>query len=238
MKKPILITTALLGLLGIAGMARSFHWAGQHPVVLVHSATESIGSTTGDANTEVDDEHIPAALKQVGESAEQIYDLAKGANWSQMPAVLTTLSQSLYQLEGDRPHIGQLSRITEQLRSAVAAKNQLATQDLANQVTFLAAQMSQEYPTRVPVQVTLLDYYGRQLEIEAARQNLTQLQATAKHINQTWQALRPEILARGGTTEAQKFDSLVRQQPHTTSDYSHLATEVLSQVDQLETVFK
>ena len=59
-------------------------------------------------------------------------------------------------------------------------------------------------------------------------------------MRRTWNAVRPSILARGGTTQVQKFDGLVAsvEAAKLSRDYAHLATPVLDEVDNLEKVFQ
>lgn len=197
-----------------------------------------------DRDTEVQDDQIPQALKDVGEYGERVYDMAKTADWTKTQADLAALKQSAQQLSHQMPNdslgISQLNASIERLQQAVTANNQQTTQQLANQITLLAAQMTQPYQTKVPVEITLLDYYGRQLEIDAARGNLNQLQATVGQIDQTWNTVRPVLLSHGGNAEVQQFNSLVIKlnQDKSVNDYSPLATSVLDQVDRLEAVFK
>ena len=54
----------------------------------------------------------------------------------------------------------------------------------------------------------MLDYYGRELEIWSATENIAKLKTTASEMRRTWDAVRPSILSRGGTAP-QKFDALV-----------------------------
>ncbi|UZQ55909.1 hypothetical protein OOK60_07560 [Trichothermofontia sichuanensis B231] len=132
-----------------------------------------------DTDTEVQDDQVPQALRDVGESAEGIYDQAKVGDWPQARANLAALQHSAQLLGQTASHrasgTDQLMGSINQLSRAIAAPDQQAIQAYANQVTLLAAQMTQAYPTRVPVEITLPDYYGRQLEVDAARGNLAPL---------------------------------------------------------------
>ncbi|MEA5554728.1 hypothetical protein VB713_27760 [Anabaena cylindrica UHCC 0172] len=107
-------------------------------------------------------------------------------------------------------------------------------------MTLLAANITKEFEPKVPVEVTLLDYYGRELEIWSATGNTSQLKKTASEMRRTWNAVRPSILARGGTAQVQKFDGLVAsvEAAKSSKDYGRLATPVLDEVDNLEKVFK
>jgi len=64
------------------------------------------------------------------------------------------------------------------------------------------------YKLSVPVEVTKLDYYGRELEVWAQAQDANKLQATARDMRRTWDSLRPSI-ETPSAAEAKKFDALV-----------------------------
>ena len=83
-----------------------------------------------------------------------------------------------------------------------------------------------------------LDYYGRELEVWALANDVNKLQATAREMRQTWDALRPAVEAKSAT-EAKKFDALVAQveTAKTPAAYIRVATPVLDEVDNLEKLF-
>ena len=109
----------------------------------------------------------------------------------------------------------------------------------ANQATLIAANLTAPFHPAVPVDVTRLDYYGRELEIGTAANNLVKLQATGAAMRKTWDELRPTIVARGGATEAKKFDQLMAQVQAAQSpvDFGRVAAPVLDEVDKLEKLF-
>ncbi|MBV9386626.1 MAG: peptidoglycan-binding protein [Chroococcidiopsidaceae cyanobacterium CP_BM_ER_R8_30] len=202
------------------------------------NATPAATNTTTNAN------QVPTSVTKVGEYGENIYDAAQANNWTQATASLTSLKQAAQKLDnepriGENPNEDQLDTVIAALDKSVPAKDQLATMRSANQVTLLAANLSAPFNPQVPVSVVKLDYYGRQLQVGAAANNMTQLQETAKDISQTWNAVRPTVESRGGSAQAQKFNSLVAQveAAKSSSQYNSLATPFLNQVDNLEKVF-
>src|SRR3979409_1642457 len=100
------------------------------------------------------------------------------------------------------------------------------------------ADMPAAYKLGVPVEVTKLDYYGRELEVWAQAQDANKLQATAREMRRTWNSLRPSVEAHKAA-EARKFDALVAQveSAKTSADYARVATPVLNEVDNLEKLF-
>ena len=100
------------------------------------------------------------------------------------------------------------------------------------------ANVTTAYKLSVPVEVTRLDYYGRELEVWAQAQDAYKLQVTAREMRPEWDALRPSIEAKSAT-EANTFDALIArvESAKTPADYTRVATPVLDEVDNLEKLF-
>lgn len=190
---------------------------------------------------EVQDDQVPTSLTNVGKYGETVYDMVKVGDWTKASTNLTLLQQAAQSLPSkiDRKEVTQLNSTIANLNQFIAAKNQPTALRKANQVTLIAANMTKEFKPKVPVEVTLLDYYGRELEIWSASGNAAQLKTTAKEFRQTWNALRPAVQARN-SSEAKTFDTIVKQVEAAKApvEYSRLATPVLNAVDNLEKVFQ
>ncbi|MCW5318587.1 hypothetical protein GTQ43_34270 [Nostoc sp. KVJ3] len=258
----IIVIGSLLGTLGIAGLAKAISTnQPQLPIAIMpqhHSSTQMTINkdvevnenrekldAASDADTEVNDDKVPTSLSQVGEYGESVYDMAKANDWTKATANLNLLenaAKSLHtEIKGDnKPELAQLNFKIAALTQAVTTKNRISAMHKANQVTLIAANITREFKPKVPVEVTLLDYYGRELEIWSATGNTSNLKTTASEMRRTWNAVRTSILARGGTTQVQKFDVLVAsiEAAKSSKDYARLATPILDEVDNLEKVFK
>jgi hypothetical protein len=260
----IILVGSLLSTLGIGGLAKAISTnQSQLPVVIIpqhHSSTQMTISkdkdvkidenreqsdATNDDDTEVNDDKVPSSLGQVGEYGESIYDMAKANDWTKATANLTLLenaAKSLHtEIKGDnKTQLVQLDSKIAALKGTVTAKNRISAMRDANQVTLIAANITKEFEPKVPIEITLLDYYGRELEIWSATGNTSQLRTTASQMRRTWNAVGLSILARGGTAQVQKFDGLVAsvEAAKSSKDYGRLATPVLDEVDNLEKVFK
>lgn len=195
----------------------------------------------GERDREVQDDKVPAALTNVGSYGETIYDMAKVGDWTKASTNLSLLQKAAKSLpsEIDRQPVAQLNGTIASLSGSITTKNQPATLHQANQITLIAANMTKEFQPKVPVQVTLLDYYGREFEIGSANRDVAQLQKTTNGFRQTWNTLRPAVQARN-PGEAKTFDNIVAQVQAAKSpdQYGRLATPVLNAVDNLEKVFK
>lgn len=183
---------------------------------------------------------VPKPLANAGEYGENVYDAAKVGDWKTADQKVVSLRDSASQLTaGSSQERSALRSEITSLEKAVSQRDARAAQLESNQVTLTVAEMSAGYSNPVPVDVTKLDYLGRELEIWAASGNQKKLDQTSAQIQSTWQSVRAQVVANGGTAEAQKFDAIVQQvkQAQSPSQHGDLAKPVLDQVDYLEKVF-
>jgi hypothetical protein len=185
---------------------------------------------------------VPTSLSNAGEYGENVYDYAKANDWKNAEVKLAALKETVKNVSTDvksqSAAVNLLDTNVAALSRAVAAKDQQATMREANQVTLDVANISTAYKLSVPVEVTKLDYYGRELEVWAQAKDANKLQATARDMRQTWDSLRPSVETHSAT-EAKKFDALVArvESAKTPADYARVATPVLDEVDNLEKLF-
>lgn len=184
----------------------------------------------------------PKALVDAGEYGENVYDMAKANDWTKAAAKLNLLKESATKLKSEVQGGGELDGLASGitvLDKAVTSKNRQAAMREANQITLIVANLNAPYKLAVPVEVTKLDYYGRELEIWSAEKDTKKLQATATELRRTWDAVRPSIESHKGAAAAKRFGDLVAQveQAKTLNEYARLATPVLDEVDNLEKVF-
>ena len=186
----------------------------------------------------------PASLSAIGEFGENVYDLAKAGAWTKAATKLGALKDAVKGLAADSAAVpadqDQLGHHVAVLDEAVTAKNRQAAMREANRVTLIVANMTEPFDPKVPVDVTRLDYYGRELEVWAAAEDMDKLKATADDMLEVWDRLRPTIVAHKGAATAKRFDRLMAQVEVAKSsrEYGHAATPVLEAVDMLEEVFK
>jgi hypothetical protein len=185
---------------------------------------------------------VPTSLSDAGEYGENIYDYAKANDWKNAEARFGTLKDTIKNVRGDvksrSAAVDRLDGNVAALGRAVSAKDRQATMSEANQVTLDVANMTTAYRLSAPVEVTRLDYYGRELEIWAEAKDVNKLQATAREMRREWDALRPSVQSHSAT-EAKKFEALAArvEAAKTPVDYERVATPVLDEVDNLEKVF-
>jgi hypothetical protein len=184
-----------------------------------------------------------SAIEDVGHYAEDAYDQAKSADWAKGRASLQSLRAAARRLGAAQRKDAALARqfdgAVSGLDKAVSTRDQPAAMREANLLTRLAGEISRPSRPAVPVDVTLLDYYGRELEIWASARDEARLRSTVEGMGTTWRRLRPQIVARGGSAVASRFDSLVEGAKSATGvdAFARLATPILDEVDNLENVF-
>jgi histone H3/H4 len=197
---------------------------------------------TTPSSAETTESAVPTSLADAGEYGENVYDYANANDWKNAAIKLAALRQAAKSVHNDVKNksaaVDRLDEHVAALDQFVAAKDKHLAMREANQVTIDAAEMSTAYKLSVPVQVTKLDYYGRELEVWAQVQDANKLASTVRELRQTWESLRPTIESRS-STEAKKFDALVAQveSNKTPAHYARVATPVLDEVDNLEKLF-
>lgn len=177
----------------------------------------------------------------LGHHAEDAYDYVKTANWAAARASVDSLNPAVRgaQAQDIFGHEKEVSESLARLDSAVAQRSRAQGLREANLLTQLGALLAAAHDPQVPAAVTMLDFYGRELEIGAEVRDTAKLSHAAMAITNNWNQVRPLVVARGGTAEAARFDSVVANvtAARTPAQYARTATPLLDQVDALETVF-
>jgi hypothetical protein len=184
-----------------------------------------------------------SAIEDVGHYAEDAYDQARSADWVKGRASLEALKAAARRLSpAERKDPGlarQLDGALSALEKAVSSRDKQAAMREANFLTRLGAEISRPFKPAVPADVTLLDYYGRELEIWASARDEAKLRSTVEGMGKTWRRLRPQVMARGGSGVASRFDSLVKAADSAAGvdAFARLASPILDEVDNLEKNF-
>lgn len=187
---------------------------------------------------------VPPAVEALGHFAEDAYDQAKLGQWTRAQHAVDSLGAAARTLTPAQrptaPSGADVQTSVDALARSVSAHDRAAALRDANHLTAVGARLSDGYHPQIPADVTMLDYYGRELEIWATANDLPKLQMTSAAMRRNWDAVRPAVLARGGATESAQFEALVQrvEAAKTPAAYGALATPVLDAVDVLEAVFR
>lgn len=178
------------------------------------------------------------SIEAIGGHAEDLYDHGKLLDWRTSAIDADGLREAVASL-GAGGGKRLLQKQIMSIDSAISRRDRRAVMHIANDLTRQAAEMMRPYSPRVPVEVTLLDFYGRELEMAAAEEDLTRLQSSRGSIASIWSSLRSTIAARGGETTAVRFDSVIEKltRAGTAEEFGATATPILDEVDALENVF-
>jgi hypothetical protein len=182
---------------------------------------------------------VPVALVDAGEFSENIYDAAKDDDWKTAEAKLNKLKESIDKLNSQKIGSENMNATLANLEKTISSRDKKETLIESNKFTFDAAELSAKYNTKVPIEITKLDFYGRELEIWAEAKDEAKLKATTEEIRKTWDAVKPKVEASNGKKQAAVFEELVKktEAAKTIEDYAKLATPILDEVDNLENVF-
>lgn len=182
-----------------------------------------------------------AATEEIGHYAENLYDWGGIGDWTKADSDLIALKSDVAKLEstGQVTDLRGAGELVATIEKAVQGRQELALMHAANEMTRVAAEISGQFHPQVPVEVTLLDYYGRELELWSEEGNTARLNETRSKLRETWDAVRPAVVVKGGNTEAAQFDALIAQLSgaKTPKEFAATATPILDSVDLLENVF-
>ena len=184
-------------------------------------------------------------LEALSDTAEDIYDLAKVDKWNRIRKKLNELKKyeqtiKLIRNEENDFYSQRLTAKIEDLEKAISAKNRKDTMRFANNITLIEIAMFGQLKPRVPTNVMLLDYCGRELELLSEEKDIDKLSNLVIRMHLIWQDLIPLLFEKGDTKEIKKFAEIMRrlERAKTPEEYNHLAKMVLDEVDNLEKVFK
>ena len=235
---PVWIAVGVLGLLLLAGCQPAPE-EGQEETMEPALTEESVTEEP----TEVHEE-IPAELAAVGEHAEDTYDVVKAEEWDKAATdaewFTTGLDDMVAVVDGQQDAKDELVARNEDLKTAIEGKDRVAAMTAANEMTKIVMDMSRTYEPAVPVEVEMMDYYGRQLQIDAAEEDMDKVNETLAQIDTVWEQLRPMVTQNATQAEAEDFEALVAdlKAADTPQKVMDLSMPFLDGVDLLENIFK
>jgi hypothetical protein len=143
-----------------------------------------------------------------------LFDAARLSNWSDADVAVQSMTESAAGIPDSRwkPDVAeQLQNRLGQVGEAVSARQRLQTMDLANGITRIVADLSEEYQPALPYDLVLLGYYGRELELGIAATDDARLKRAFDDLQQTWNRFEQIVLQRGAVDEARRFTEVVAQ---------------------------
>ena len=189
------------------------------------------------------DQQVPAVVEQLEERALAMYNTVKADDWQKAQADLGWFDDALprvnAQVKGEPTLKQQFAAAVEELRGGVSAQDRQAAMRGANRITRVAGYMRAPLDAKVPASVTLLGYYGRELEIWSAAKDQQMLKVSAAGACGVWTSLRPLVVAEGGEAEAGRVDATVAalSQAATPEQYGQSGAAVQSGAEEVRRVF-
>ena len=187
---------------------------------------------------------VETELDSLAGCAEEIFHLSLAGNMERAGKKLDTLKKEaaaldLIQDEAKLILLPRLKRTIADLEKALAAKNHLDAMRNANRVTLIAATVAVPYRPRIPTEVSLLEYNGRELEIWSEVRKLDKLSSIVIRMHLAWQTLMPKLIEYNGDKELKRFSELMRhlEQARTAEEYDRLAKQILAGTATLESIF-
>lgn len=205
------------------------------------AAAQPPSRTVGSKSVQASQTAGAAATRAIGESAEDLYDHGKVRDWTSAVKDTRDLRNALaeFRASGAKADLPALEVRVAKIELAVKTRKEHALMQEANALTRDAAELLRQFAPRIPVEVTLLDYYGRELEMKAHENDRAGLLATRTDIETTWHTVRPLVEKHGGAAAAAAFDRQMERlgRAKTPADFAAVATPILDDVDSLERVF-
>jgi hypothetical protein len=208
---------------------------------LACTASTTAAQTTSEKTPRAD--QPPRALIEMGNAAAYLFDAARDDRWDDATYQLQAIQTQLHDLPSSLAPADvwkSLRRRTRQLGAYVRRRDKVRTMEAANATTRLAADLSRTFDVTVPIQVPLLAYLGRQLEVAVASHDKARLRRAKSDLVQTWNTLRPQLEQRGKVDDVRRLTDIVvslegTQQP---DEIERLARAELDDVERLRSAFR
>lgn len=187
---------------------------------------------------------VETEMDSLAGCAEDIFNLALNGNHERAEKRMDGLKKKAAALERIQDEanlilLPRLRRTISDLEKALAAKSHLDTMRYANRITLIAATVAVPYKPRIPTEVSLLEYNGRELEIWSEAKRVDKLSGIAIRMHLAWQTLMPRLIENNGGKELKYFSDLMRrlEQARTAEEYDRMSKQILAGTTVLEAVF-
>lgn len=184
-------------------------------------------------------------LEQLIGNARDIYEKAEANHWKHLDKNMNCIARIVRLLSGvtpqkDMPYYKGLAGAASELERAVAAQDRIAAMKSANKVMILGARLSEAHNSPVPINVAVIAYCGRKLQMLSETDNIPELADTVAKLHLSWQQLIPLVSANGGIREIKRFAEIMKrlESAKTPDEYGRLASSVVEEIDIIEKLFK
>ena len=134
----------------------------------------------------------------------------------------------------------RLTKTIANLEKSISAGKRMDAMCLANKITLIEAAMAEPLKPRVPTNVGLLDYYGRELEIWSEARDTEKLSSIVVRMHLAWQTLIPQFRTEDDSRFIKRFAEILKRLDlaNTPEEFARLAEQVHNEIDKWEKVFR
>ena len=176
--------------------------------------------------------------------ADDIFNLAQAGNLERAEKRVEKLKKLAAALDHvqDEANLILLPRLKltiSNLEKALSARNHQDIMLNSNRITLIAATLAVPYQPRIPTEVSLLEYNGRELEIWSEAKRMDKLSSIVMRMHLAWQTLMPKLIESNGSKELKRFSLLMRQLElaRTPEEYDRLSKQALVITASLKAIF-
>ncbi|MDR3581413.1 MAG: hypothetical protein P4L44_15740 [Oryzomonas sp.] len=184
-------------------------------------------------------------LEQMIGNARDIYEKTEVNRWKHLDKKVNSIVKVEQLLPGmtpekDMPYYKNLMGVTSDLERAIASQDRINAMKSANKIMILGARLAEAHNPPVPINVAVIAYCGRKLEILSETENVLDLSDTVAKLHLSWQQLIPQVSAHGGLKEVKKFAEIMKrlESAKTSDEYGKLASSVVEEIEFIEKIFK
>lgn len=184
-------------------------------------------------------------LEQMIANARDIYEKTEANHWKHLDKKMNSIVKVEQLLpsvtpEKDMPYYNNLMGVTSDLEWAIASHDRINAMKSANKVMILGARLAEMHNSPVPINVAVIAYCGRKLEILSETENVLDLSDTVAKLHLSWQQLIPLVSAYGGIKEVKRFAEVMKhlESAKTSDEYGKLASSVVEEIEIIEKIFK
>jgi len=184
------------------------------------------------------------AISVISGASVSAYNAANSGKWNAVASNVrrirkTALESNLAQIIGG-DDTGKINSSLDALEKAASAKDRKSALVAANQLSLAMIYIAGKYNPAIPMGISLLEYYGRELQIWSAFKDPEKLRSTVKDISATWDVLKGPVRARGGIAEEKVISALVfgLEKASSNDEVMRIYPQLLKQVSRLEKLFK
>ena len=168
---------------------------------------------------------VPAPILAIQWRSVDAYCMARAGNWPPLHLVMGNIRAAASDLPLQRDTVAvrepEMRNTIHKLDDAIAVHDRLGAMLYANQIYRLAVEMEVPYRPVTPVELAMLSYYTREIEVWCGMRDLAHLRKTVTEMQATWNDFRMVLRSRNVAQPTARFDESMNRLQHaaTVRDY-------------------